>query len=47
LIKKAAVNTGFALLLGLGFSESGSDYFFSFIQVFSFKVFGIFVFASL
>jgi|GEM_PF-6506060 len=31
---------------GLGLSENGSDYFFSFFHVFSFKLFGIFVFIS-
>jgi len=46
-IIKTSPNTGFALLLGLGFSENGSEYFFSFNHVFSFKVFGIFVNASL
>ena len=40
-------NTGFALLLGLGFSENGGEYLFSFNQASTFKVFGIFVYASL
>jgi len=46
-IIKTSPNTGFALLLGLGFSEIISEYFFSINQVFSFKVLGIFVIVSL
>jgi len=34
-------------LLGLGFSENGSEYLFSFNQASTFKVLGIFVYVSL
>jgi len=45
--RTTTANTGFMLLLGLGIFGRLVSYFFSFNSRFPFKVFGIFVIASL